>query len=256
MLQLLSNNKSKYIISLQNKKQRLKSGNFLVEGEKNVLELLESSFGVECLVISQAFFDKHQNYLLKLGIDLFLSEPNQLAKLGTFETNEAAIAIAICKENKPLYIQENEWVLALDQVRDPGNLGTIIRVADWYGIKKIICSFNTAELYNPKVIAATMGSFSRVAVYYTELAPWLSEQKASIFAAVMEGNNTHQQTFPDGGILVMGNESNGISPEVLSHCLNKITIPRFGGAESLNVAIATAVICDGIRRTASIAFEN
>jgi len=248
MLQLLSNNKSKYIISLQNKKQRLKSGCFLVEGEKNVVELLQSNFRVETVVVTPAFYEKHQDLLQDKRIEVFEANAEQLAQLGTFETNDAAIAVGKGKENKGLTALENEWVIALDQVRDPGNLGTIIRLADWYGIKKIVCSISTAERYNPKVIAASMGSFTRTEIYYTDLHLWLAKQKSPKFAAVMEGVNAHTITFPSQGILVMGNESNGISPEVLEFCENKLTIPRFGDAESLNVAMATAVLCDGIRR--------
>lgn len=126
MLQLLSNNKSKYIISLQNKKQRLKSGCFLVEGEKNVVELLQSNFKVETVVVTAQFYEKYQLLLGQRRMEVLEAEPDQLARLGTFETNEAAIAVAVSKENKGLKALENEWVIALDQVRDPGNLGTII----------------------------------------------------------------------------------------------------------------------------------
>lgn len=248
MLQLLSNNKSKYIISLQNKKQRLKSGCFLVEGEKNVVELLQSNFKVETVVVTAEFYEKYQLLLGQRRMEVLEAEPDQLARLGTFETNEAAIAVAVSKENKGLKALENEWVIALDQVRDPGNLGTIIRLADWYGIKKIVCSISTTECYNPKVIAASMGSYTRTDIYYTDLPNWLAKQNTPKFAAIMEGTNAHQIQFPQGGILVMGNESNGLSTEVLELCENKLTIPRFGEAESLNVAMATAVLCDGIRR--------
>jgi TrmH family RNA methyltransferase len=141
---------------------------------------------------------------------------------------------------------KNSWVLALDQVRDPGNLGAIVRIADWYGISDIVCSTQSVDFFNPKVIAATMGSFIRVKVYYTDLPQWLSTNKVMVFGAVLNGLNVHQTQFKkyQGGIIVLGSESHGISSEVLPHITQKITIPRFGGAESLNVAMATAIILD------------
>lgn len=219
-----------------------------MEGEKNVVELLQSNFRVETVVVTAQFYEKYQPLLEQRRMEVFEANAEQLAQLGTFETNEAAIAVAVSKSNNPFKALENEWVIALDQVRDPGNLGTIIRLADWYGIKKIVCSISTTECYNPKVIAASMGSYTRTEIYYTELPQWLLRQKSPKYAAVMDGVNAHDVHFPGGGILVMGNESNGIADEVLALCENKLTIPKFGNAESLNVAMATAVLCDGIRR--------
>ena len=127
-------------------------------------------------------------------------------------------------------------------------MGTIIRIADWYGIHKIIASPTTAEVYNPKVISSTKGSFTRVNLYYTDLENYLTQYSGAVYGALMDGENVHSMAFETGGLIVMGNESNGISDVVQKKISHKITIPRFGQAESLNVAIATAVICDNLRR--------
>jgi TrmH family RNA methyltransferase len=140
-------------------------------------------------------------------------------------------------------VSGNEIVLALDSIRDPGNLGTIIRIADWFGLEKIICSNDTAELYNPKVVQSTMGSLARVRLFYTELEEWLREQKGtSIYATALEGEDINTMKKITGGIILVGNEARGISPQLLDMANKKITIPKKGKAESLNVAIATGIV--------------
>ena len=165
-----------------------------------------------------------------------------------FATNDSAIALVKQKENKTFEIKKDEIILALDEIKDPGNLGTIIRIADWYGIKNIVASKETVDFYNPKVITATKGSFTRVNIFYTDIKNFLSEQKMPILGAFLNGENIHETKFPSHGILVMGNESNGINGEIEKLITEKITIPSYGKAESLNVAIATAVIFDNWKR--------
>jgi TrmH family RNA methyltransferase len=143
----------------------------------------------------------------------------------------------------------NEFCLVLDDLRDPGNLGTIIRTADWYGIRNIIASEETADFYNPKTISATMGSFCRVNVFYTGLEGFLSKNKLPLFGAFMEGSDAHRVDFGTSGLLVIGNESNGISQAIGRFVQQRITIPRVGGAESLNAAIATGILLDNIFRS-------
>jgi len=141
--------------------------------------------------------------------------------------------------------------LILDDIRDPGNLGTIIRIADWYGIKKIICSPDTTDVYNPKVIAASKGSFTRVNLFYTPLPEFLAQhaKDRDLLGAFLDGDSIYEHSFSaQGGYVVMGNESNGIGAEVETFITNRITIPRVGEAESLNVGIATAVMLDNLRR--------
>jgi TrmH family RNA methyltransferase len=136
----------------------------------------------------------------------------------------------------------------LDDIRDPGNLGTIMRVADWYGINKIVASEETADVYNSKVIQSSMGSFTRVNIFYTDLGRYLSESTTPVFGAFLDGENVHEINFGKGGLIIIGNEAKGISEAVEKFVTKRITIPRFGQAESLNAAIATAVICDNVRR--------
>ena len=151
----------------------------------------------------------------------------------------------------PATIQD-QLVLALDGVQDPGNLGTIIRIADWFGISDIFCSADTADVWNPKVIQATMGSIARVRITYTDLVALIKEAQVPVYGTLLDGDNIYQQTLSQNGIIVMGNEGNGISPEIRQLITNKLLIPDFNTgdshAESLNVAIATAITCSEFRR--------
>jgi TrmH family RNA methyltransferase len=179
---------------------------------------------------------------------VILVTPNQLEQVGQYQSNDAALAVVQMKPNKAFTPIKGELILALDEVRDPGNLGTIIRIADWYGIKKLIFSTHTAEFYNPKVIQSSMGSFTRVQFYYGELAQAFQEWKLPVYGAFLEGESIHELVNPTPGVLLLGNESQGISKEVEKWVSSKITIPSFGNAESLNVAIATAIFCDNFKR--------
>jgi len=248
---MLSKNFAKHIKSLQLKKYRKEEQKFLVEGAKSVLELLTSDFKIYAIVCTEAFWQANKSKLQTSGAEIIIAKENELTAISSLQNNDSALAEVAMKENNPFQINQDELAIALDDVRDPGNLGTIIRIADWYGIKKIICSENTAEFYNPKVIIASMGSFTRTSLFYTPLERYLEELKLPIYGAFLEGENIHHLSLKEkGGIVLMGNESNGISPNVGKLVNKKISIPGFGEAESLNVAIATAVICDNFRRLA------
>jgi TrmH family RNA methyltransferase len=243
--------------SLHDKKYRQKTGLFLVEGEKSVVETLNSDFEIKTILVTKEFYNKYQKELKNKKLECEMVEAGEIEKVSTLESNNAALAIVKQKEMVALdeKVAEGEIVLALDNIRDPGNFGTIIRIADWYGIKKIVAAIGTVDLYNPKVISATKGSFTRVNIYYTDLKKYLEKVKAPTFGAFMKGENVHKFSFPNNGVLVMGNESNGISPEIEQIIKQEITIPAFGStlqdggrAESLNVAIATAVILDNWKR--------
>jgi TrmH family RNA methyltransferase len=172
----------------------------------------------------------------------------ELQDFGTFKTNEYALAVAGMKF-KSLDISKEKFLLALDNVSDPGNLGTIIRIADWYGVTTIISSEDTADFYNPKVINASMGSFTRVHVHYVNLLDFFNSTKSHhIYGAVLNGENIHQVKVEFPAILLMGNESSGIHSSLIDLIDKRITIPKIGGAESLNVAVSTAIICDNIFR--------
>lgn len=245
---MLSKNTVKFIKSLHQKKYRLESAKFFVEGEKSVVEVLQSSFTVDLLLVTQEFATKHAALLSGKAFEVLFVTPNQLEQLGQYQSNDAALAVVQMKPNQAFLPEKGELILALDEVRDPGNLGTIIRIADWYGIKKLIFSSHTAEFYNPKVIQSSMGSFTRVQFYYGDLAQAFQEWKLPVYGAFLEGESIHELTNPTPGVLLLGNESQGISKEVEKWVSSKITIPSFGKAESLNVAIATAIFCDNFKR--------
>ena len=248
---MLSKNRIKYINSLKIKKYRQLNEAFIVEGAKSVLELLTSGFEVEFVLSTPDFQQKYSSILSDPKTLVETVTPKELEGLGLFQTNDSCLAVAKTKDNAFLSADRKEYALILDDIRDPGNLGTIIRIADWYGIKKIICSPDTTDIYNPKVIAASKGSFTRISLYYTSLPEFLAEhaKDRNILGAFLNGASIYDHKFSaDGGYVVMGNESNGIGPEVESFITHRITIPRVGEAESLNVGIATAVMMDNMRR--------
>jgi RNA methyltransferase, TrmH family len=250
---MLSKNQIKYISSLKIKKFRQQSQAFVVEGYKSVLELLASDYTVELVVITDEFRQKYGSIPTPPKAQLLLASPSEMERLGAFQSNDSCLAVAKTKDTDFLCAQPGEYALMLDDIRDPGNLGTILRIADWYGITKIICSSNTTDFYNPKVIAASKGSFTRVQAYYADLPEFIGKHVADqpLVGALLDGDSLYQFSFPgQGGYIVMGNESQGISPEVERYITHRVTIPRFGGAESLNVGIATAILCDHLRRQA------
>lgn len=216
----------------------------MVQGAKSVQELLASSFEVSLVLGTAAFLSSLKP---KGSTEVIEVSENDLQGLGEYQSNDAALAIARIKPNQAFRVDVDEFALVLDDIRDPGNLGTIIRTSDWFGIHKIIVSEETADFYNPKVISATMGSFTRVQVFYTDLSQYLSATPHRVFGAYLEGADVHKMDFGNGGLILIGNESRGIDPTLERFITDKITIPRYGHAESLNAAIATAVILDNVR---------
>ncbi len=247
---MLSKNQIKYYKSLQIKKFRQIHQSFTVEGAKSVTELLASDFGVELVAVTEEFRSAHSSLLEASDAQIVTATADDLSQIGSFQTNNACVAIAKTKENVFIDAAGKEFVIVLDDIRDPGNLGTIIRIADWYGFSKIVCSATTTDFYNPKVIAASMGSFTRIRVYYSDLGEYFGKAaRAPITGAFLEGTSLYDYRFPASrGYLVLGKEANGISDEVASLVTDRVSIPRFGEAESLNAGIAAAVICDNIRR--------
>jgi TrmH family RNA methyltransferase len=242
---MISKASIKFIKSLQIKKYRKQEQCFTVEGAKSVLELVNSEFEIRTIYGTADFVNQ-----LPKGrpVETVTVTAAELSTMGAFQMNESALAVAVIKENKRLDVSKNEFGLVLDDIRDPGNLGTIIRTADWYGIKNIIASEETADIYNAKVITASMGSFTRTSIYYTNLVDYLSGTPHRVLGAFLGGTDVHHFTFGSGGLIVIGNEGKGISPAVEKLITHRITIPRYGQAESLNAAIATAIICDNLRR--------
>jgi TrmH family RNA methyltransferase len=239
---MLSKSQIKLITSLKQKKYRQQHGFFVVEGVKTIKELLQSHLVLHALYTTEPFNIDAKNEVLISETDLkrvsFLTTPNT--------------ALAIFEIPPPQPIAKKRLIVALDAVRDPGNLGTIIRLCDWFGVKDLVCSNETVDCFNPKVVQATMGSITRVAINYVDLVDFLKSANLPIFGAFMEGENIYaKQQLPENGILVMGNEANGISKEVEAVITDKIAIPRFGdlqATESLNVATATAILLSEFKR--------
>lgn len=245
---MLSKARIKFIKSLQLKKYRKQEQCFVVEGRKSVQELLKSDYQIEQLLITHQFGQENGSLLKTFKGEVLEVKSTELADLGEYKTNDAALAVVRIKSNQSPVIKSEGFILMLDDIRDPGNLGTIIRTADWYGIKNIVASEETADIYNSKVIQSSMGSFIRVGIFYTNLVQYLGEANLPVFGTFLGGDNVHQLDFGATGIVVIGNEASGISKEIEQFVTKRITIPRFGHAESLNAAMATAVICDNIRR--------
>lgn len=245
---MITKKQSQLIKSLHLKKYRKKEQLFLVEGAKSVLELLRSDYKTKTVFATPLFEQDYGDELQKAGVEVVSVSSQVLSDIGTFKTNDAALALAEMSPNEPLQASQNEYALLLDNLNDPGNLGTIIRIADWYGIRKMICSDSTVDFFNPKVIAAAKGSFTRVRAFYTHLPDFLQQNSLPVYGADMEGKVVHAYSFAAGGYLLMGNEANGIEAALLPYIRDTLSIPGFGGAESLNVAVATAVICDNLRR--------
>ncbi len=246
---MLSKNTLKFIKSLHQKKFRKQEQSFFVEGSKNVTELLQSDFEITHLLFTPKFGSAHMDLIKKYSGDMVEVSEQVLESLGAFKSNSDALAVAKMKQEIHFSVQPGELILALDDVRDPGNLGTILRIADWYGISKMILSPQTADFYNPKVLQASMGSFTRIKFFYQQLSEFLANtSNIPVYGAFLDGENIHHAQLTTDGIIVMGNESQGISSEVARGIDRKISIPAFGNAESLNVAIATAIICDNFRR--------
>jgi len=245
---MLSKAKLKYIKSLQLKKYRKEEQRFIVEGARSVAELLDSDFQITMLAATPAFIGQQAKSLAKKEMEIVESSEQQLAAAGSLQTNQSALAVVKMKPNEPPRLPENEFALVLDDIRDPGNLGTIIRTADWYGIHNIIASGETADVYNPKTISASMGSFLRVHLFYTVLTDYLRDAP-KLYGTFLKGTDVHTIPSANGGFIVFGNESNGISPAVEGLIHERIMIPRYGAAESLNAGVATAVVLDNLRRS-------
>lgn len=239
---MISKSQIKLITRLKQKKYRKEYGLFVVEGFKAITELLQSNLELHTLYTTTPFNIDAINEVLISQNDLnrmsFLTTPNN--------------SMAIFKIPKRKAIEKNNLILALDDVRDPGNLGTIIRLCDWFGIKNLVCSKATVDCFNPKVVQATMGSIARINITYSDLISFITNYKAPVYGAYMDGDNVYKSCLPEHGILVMGNEANGISKEIEAVISHKIAIPRFGDlqvTESLNVATATAILLSEFKRS-------
>jgi TrmH family RNA methyltransferase len=242
---MVSKNQIKLITSLQQKKFRQKSQLFIAEGVKVIQELLQSNFVLEHLYVSEGIFLEIPSEKRTIVTE------NDLKKITCLSSPNNCLALFQIPTQKNQEI--SGLTIVLDDIRDPGNMGTIIRLCDWYGVNNIICSDQTVDIYNPKVVQATMGSIARVNVYYENLNTFLPTLDLPIYGTFMDGKNVYKEILPKNAILVLGNEANGISTEIEKLTTNKIAIPKFGTiqkAESLNVAMATAIFLSEFKRSA------
>lgn len=228
----LSKNKIKWIRSLRLKKNRDAEGLFVVEGTKIVQEIIANwPSKIECLVTTDTSIPSE--------LKQYETDASTMKSLTSLKTPSSALAVV----QKPTFTDNDTgWTLALDGIQDPGNLGTIIRTADWFGVSKIICSHNTVDCFNTKVIQSTMGSIFRVPIFYLDLEATLSNSSKTVYGALLEGENMHSFEPSEEGVLLFGNEGNGISTTLIPSISHPVHIPGKGGAESLNVAVAAGIL--------------
>lgn len=242
----LTANQIKFIHSLKLKKNRSAHRLFIAEGEKIVRELLGSTFRIRNIYATQPESFAAENATIER-----VSE-KELSRISALSTSNKVLAVVEMPSlNFDSSTALTELVLAVESINDPGNLGTLIRIADWFGIRHIICSPDTVEVYNPKTIQASMGSIARVQLHYLDLPSLFSSYKsgeAPVYGALLEGASIYESKKGDSGFLLFGSESHGISDELLPHITQKLMIPRIGGAESLNVAVAAGIFCAEFRR--------
>lgn len=251
---MLSNAQIKFVSSLHLKKNRKTEGLFIAEGEKVVCDLMASTLQVEAVYVLEDYPSAELQSALKnyAGV-VHMVKQKELERISSLNTPQAVLAVVRQQDlNLDVSKYKKAAALILDDIRDPGNLGTIIRIAEWFGIRTIFCSPTTVECYNPKVVQAAMGSLFRMHLYYTDLGNLLKENqerwKIPVYATMLDGKNIFQTRIPEEAWMIMGNESNGIGAELINHVDEKISIPTFvqpgeAGPESLNVAVASGIIC-------------
>ena len=240
---MLSKNELKYIQSLCQKKQRQEEGVFIAEGTKLAQELLQSNYRIRKIYATADWIAP-----ARVSTECTIVTDEELQKISSLQTPNQVLLIVEQKEQRGEPEYKKGLTLLLDGIQDPGNLGTLIRIADWFGIKQVIAGTGTAELYNPKVIQSTMGSFIRVGVYYQPLQVFLERTDLPVYGALLNGTDVHQLDQVNEGCLIIGNESKGIGSELLPYITHPVTIPRIGGAESLNAAVAAGIIISHFRK--------
>ncbi|MCH2213950.1 MAG: RNA methyltransferase [Flavobacteriales bacterium] len=243
MIDHLTNNQMKLVKSLHQKKYRDQQGLFLVEGVKLVNEAIQSEAKLEMIV----YAGEEEELPFTLRSESYKASAKDLGRVSALKTPNKVLAV--CQKHMKSSPVDSDWTVVLDQISDPGNLGTIIRICDWMGVKQIVCDNESVDVYNPKVVQASMGSIFRVNVSYHDLSIYLDQSPADvILAADMDGDSIYKSESPQKGLLVMGSESHGLRPEVLEMCSGKIAIPKLGQGESLNVAVSTGILLSHLMR--------
>lgn len=249
---MLSKALQKRISSLENKKQRKESGLFIAEGGKTVLDLLAAGLVADKLIATTEWLAGHD---LPQEAEVIEVNSEEMRRASLQQAPQGIMGIfRQPRHNTDLAAPERELCLALDSVQDPGNLGTIIRIADWFGIENIYCSQGTADAYSPKTVQATMGAIGRVKVHYIDLPSFIEtiKERAPLYGTFLDGDDIYSKRLENRGLVIMGNEGNGISDECRKHITEKLFIPNYPKgretSESLNVSVATAIICSEFRR--------
>ncbi len=239
---MISGNQKKFVNSLKQKKFRTQYQAFVVEGVKIVSELMGSDYQIETIFATNSWVNPS-------SIEYVEVSEKELASISSLKTPNEVLAVVKQKENQLIDISSS-LTIALDNIQDPGNMGAIIRTADWFGVQNIICSKDCVDVYNPKVIQATMGSFFRVNLIYTNLTEFFTDKfNLNVYGAFLEGQDVYTIDLNSkGSVLLLGNESKGISDVLTPFITNKIAIPKYGNAESLNVSVATAILCSEFAR--------
>ena len=239
---MISKAQLKRIRALHLKKNREEEGLFIAEGPKVVNDLLGSSYRAK-MVFSV------DTMTVPAGVTLNISSEDELGEISALSAPNRVLAVFETKKNQPdPPDQTGKLILALDDIRDPGNMGTIIRIADWFGISAVLCSESCVDVYNPKVVQATMGSLARVNVFYVESKKIVPRYK-QVYGTVMKGKNIYTEKLSEEGVILLGNESRGISEDLLKLVTDKLSIPNFSsGADSLNAAVASAIVCSEFKR--------
>ncbi len=254
---MISKNKQKFILSLSRKKIREQNGVFVAEGHKLVSDLLTSSLKANTLIATEEWLNNNSS-ITGVTTEIISATEDELKKVSTLKSPPQVIGIFEQKvDNYKMEALTNELCLFLDEVQDPGNLGTIVRLADWFGITHVFCSLTCADIYNTKTIQSTMGAISRVAIHYVDTLDFFNTYKKlnlPVYGTFLDGENIYHQPLSNNGIIVMGNEGKGISSELEQFVNQRLFIPSFPAdiptSESLNVSVATAITCAEFRRQA------
>jgi len=240
---MLSKAQNKYIRSLSQQKYRAEHGVFVVEGDKIAREWLAESHRIQYIVATEQWLQdnvkltgKHKDAIVASVSEQELQAVSQLQK-----ANE--VLLVVHRDNDNATLPKGEWCIVLDTLQDPGNMGTIIRIADWFGIRHVMATHDSVDYYNPKVIQAAMGGHLRVQLHNADILQFIAQSDVPVYAAALDGDNIYSLKDVKPGVIVIGNESKGISTAVMQLATKKITIPRIGGAESLNAAVSAGIIC-------------
>lgn len=234
--------------SLDQKKYRNQNKVFFVEGIKLVNELLISEFKLHSLFAVSEWLETNVELSAKFSNKINLITDKELKIISCLTTPNQVLALFMIPDKEEFDFKSTDIILCLEAIRDPGNLGTIIRIADWYGLKTVVCSNDCVDVYNPKVVQATMGSIARVKVEYVDLKSFLANlDGVHTYATTLSGNNIHSTKFNFPAAVIIGNESQGLSNDIAEICMNRIAIPKYGEAESLNAGMATSIILDKIK---------